>query len=96
MMRCRRCNQVVAAFSVACICGEIVISAVKEVRLYVNPDLHAHQEQMAPPQPKPITVAAISTSASTSNVGGSYVPIFGPPGSTWLDASVVTLTQSST
>jgi hypothetical protein len=68
MLRCRRCNQVVAAFGVACICGEIVISVAKVgVRLYTNPDLHAHNEQKAPPQTRPSVVIVTTSSSGDTN-----------------------------
>jgi hypothetical protein len=72
MLRCRRCNQVIASLSIACTCSEMFIAvATKEnVRLYINPDPHTHQEETTPPQPKQITIEASSTAVS-----GQYLPL---------------------
>jgi hypothetical protein len=68
MMRCRRCNQLVAMGMIACICGEI---AKAEVNLYVNPDQpHTHDEQRAPEPLRLTVVQTVSTSSGSSSSSG--------------------------
>ena len=59
MMRCRRCNGVVAVLGIACFCGEIAMAEVE--RFYVNPDQpHTHDERKAPPELPRLIVQASS------------------------------------
>ena len=61
MMRCRRCNQLVAMVGIACICGEI---AKAEVNLYVHPDQPHITTSKGTPEPVRLTVRAFATSTS--------------------------------
>ncbi len=69
MLRCRRCNQVVAMIGVGCICGEI--ATFETVRLYTNPDLHTHHEQTAPPEMPSWTMEEGSTAVVSGNYSSS-------------------------
>ncbi len=62
MMRCERCNQVVALLGFACVCGEI--ATVEVERLYDQP--HIHYEQAAPPERPQLVTQASSTVTFTA------------------------------
>ncbi len=89
MLRCQRCNQVVAVIGVGCICGEIVTvvepglrctpgsrCTPELARLYINPDLHTHSETTAPPEMPSLLVEEGSTAVVSGNyLSSSWHPV---------------------